>query len=89
MCRSDSLLSVNSLVYSFKSKRNTSALSQRAFSSSAVCSFERSDSAEEASHQCQPQQWPSGWSINLRQQQTGLRSDWRLGRCLTVPEISF
>lgn len=31
-----------------------------------VCSFERGDSAEEVSHQCQPQQWASGWSINLR-----------------------
>lgn len=32
----------------------------------AVCSFERGDSAEEVSHQCQRQQWASGWSINLR-----------------------
>lgn len=56
---------------------------------SSVCSFERSGSAEEVSHQCQRQQWASGWSINLRQQPGGLRSDWRLDSCLTAAEISF
>lgn len=46
---------------------NTSAFTPGAHSSRrTVCSFERGDSAEEVSHQCQPQQWASGWSINLR-----------------------
>lgn len=46
---------------------NTSAFMPGAHSSRrTVCSFERGDSAEEVSHQCQPQQWASGWSINLR-----------------------
>lgn len=30
-----------------------------------------------------PQQWPSGRSINLQQQRTAPRSDWRLDRCPT------
>ena len=54
----------------------------RVFSSSAVCSpFERGDSAEEAPHQCQTRN--NGrlvGSINLQQQRTAPRSDWRLDR---------